>query len=277
MIAAPAPTRTVARTAWRAGAATAGRRVLAEETPVAFSYNRATLAVMLATPADLEDFALGFSLTEGIVADPAEIEELTVVPMAAGVELRMWLAPARAAAAEVRRRRLTGPGGCGLCGIDSLVEANRAPPPVRSDACFTAAEIAAAIAALAPAQGLNAATRATHAAGFWTQAAGLVALAEDVGRHNALDKLAGALARAGRTAADGIVLLSSRLSVELVQKAAMIGAPVLVAVSAPTALAVRMADAAGMTLVGVARDDGFEIFTHPQRVALPAEATQHVA
>ncbi|MGH7040939.1 MAG: formate dehydrogenase accessory sulfurtransferase FdhD [Acetobacteraceae bacterium] len=274
---APGPARTVVRTAWSAGRVTTGRRMLAEETPVAFTYNRTTLAVMLATPADLEAFALGFSLTEGIVTAAEDIEELAVVHTAEGIELRMWLAPAAATAALARRRQLTGPGGCGLCGIESLAEAARPPRPVRSDVSFTAVETATAIAALAPAQGLNAATRATHAAGFWTPAEGLVALAEDVGRHNALDKLAGTLARAGRDAGGGIVLLSSRLSVELVQKAAMIGAPVLAAVSAPTALAVRMADAAGMTLVGVARDDGFEIFTHPQRIALPPEATQHVA
>jgi len=273
----PAPVRTVVRSAWRAGGATHGRRVLAEETPVAFTYNRATLAVMLATPDDLEDFALGFSLTEGIVADPGEIEELTVVAVANGIELRLWLAPARAAAAEGRRRRIAGPGGCGLCGIDSLAAAARALPHVPPGGCFGAADIAAALACLGPAQRLNAATRATHAAGFWTPDEGLVALREDVGRHNALDKLAGALARQRRSAAGGIVLLSSRLSIELVQKAAMIGAAVLVAVSAPTALAVRTAEAAGLTLVGVARDDGFEIFTHPQRIALPAEATKHVA
>ncbi len=273
----PAPSRAVVRTAWRVGGATRGRRVLAEETPVAFTYNRATLAVMLATPADLEDFALGFSLTEGIVADPGEIEELTVVPVATGIELRLWLAPDRAAAAEGRRRALAGPGGCGLCGIDSLAEAARALPRVPPGRGFAVADIAAALAALGPAQRLNAATRATHAAGFWTPDEGLVALREDVGRHNALDKLAGALARARRSPAGGIVLLSSRLSVELVQKAAMIGASVLVAVSAPTALAVRTAEAAGLTLVGVARDDGFEIFTHPQRIALPTEATKHVA
>jgi FdhD protein len=269
--------RPVSRHAWRASGVTGGPRMLAEEAPVALSYNRTTLAVMLATPADLEDFAVGFSLTEGIVGNLREIEELSVVPAADGVELRMWLGPERAVVADARRRRFAGPGGCGLCGIESLAEAVRVPPPVLAGAGFDAAEIAAAIAALAPAQRMNAVTHAMHAAGFWTPSEGLVALREDVGRHNAIDKLAGALAHAGRTAAGGIVLLSSRLSVELVQKAAAIGAPVVVAVSAPTALAVRVAEAAGLTLIGVARGDGFEIFTHTQRIALPAETTQHVA
>ena len=269
------PVRDLPRTSWPGEAA--GCRALAEETPIAFTFNRATLAVMLASPADLEDFAIGFSLTEGIIADPREIEELDVVPVEAGIELRLWLAPARAAAAEGRRRHLAGPGGCGLCGIESLAEAARPAPEIASVACFSGRDIAAAVATLAPAQRLGALTRATHAAGFWTPGEGLIALREDVGRHNALDKLAGALARQGRTAADGIVLLSSRLSVELVQKAARIGAPVLAAVSAPTALAVRTAEAAGITLIGIARDDGFEIFTHPRRVTPAAETPRHVA
>ena len=272
----PDPARSLPRTLWRGGELAPGRRAVAEETPIAFTYNRATLAVMMASPADLEDFAVGFSLTEGIVTAPDQIGECAIVAAEGGIELRMWLAPERAAAAETRRRRLAGPGGCGLCGIESLAAASRPPPRVAAEPRFVAGEIAAAAASLAPAQRLNAATRATHAAGFWTRAEGLVAVREDVGRHNALDKLAGHLARAGRAAGDGIVLLSSRLSVELVQKAAMIGAPVLVAVSAPTALAVRVAEAAGVTLVGIARADGFEIFTHPHRIAAP-ETARHVA
>ncbi|HEY6432142.1 MAG TPA: formate dehydrogenase accessory sulfurtransferase FdhD [Acetobacteraceae bacterium] len=236
--------------------------------PVAITYNRATLAVMLATPADLDDFAVGFSLTEGIVRRPDEIQDIELVRVQQAIELRMWLGAEAAAEAERRRRRLVGPGGCGLCGIESLDDALRPPRQVAASTCFAATEISDAMAALPDAQRLNQATHAVHAAAFWTRSAGVVAVREDVGRHNALDKLAGALARRGISAAEGLVLLSSRLSVELVQKAAMIGAPVLVAVSAPTALAVRVAEAAGITLIGVARADGFELFTHAERIAM---------
>lgn len=272
----PEDSRTVSRTAWHGGVPTAGMRAIPEETPVAFTYNRTTHAVMLATPADLEDFAIGFSLTEGIIQSPGEIEELQSVPADEGIELRMWLAPARMDALTVRQRRLAGPSGCGLCGLQSLADAIREPPRVAADPHFTPADIAAAMAAMPGAQRLNQQTRAVHAAAFWHPQRGLVALREDVGRHNALDKLAGALARAQTTPADGLLLLSSRISVELVQKAAMLGAPVVAAVSAPTALALRLAETAGITLIGIARGDDFEVFTHPTRIAAAAAASQKV-
>jgi len=254
------------RTGWRDGQASPGQRVLPEEVPVAFTYNRVTYAVMLASPVDLADFAIGFSLTEGVIANPAEIEELEIVEREQGIELRMSLAADRETAFHARRRHLTGASGCGLCGIESLAEAVRTPPLVPDGLCFSPEQIAAAMAALPAAQTLNRATHAVHAAAFWTQVAGLVACAEDVGRHNALDKLAGGLRRRGVDPALGVLLLSSRVSVEMIQKCAMIGIPVLVAISSPTALAVRMAEAAGITLIGVARDDGFEIFAHAERI-----------
>ncbi len=262
----PTPSVPVRRTAWRDGRPSAGERVLPEEVPVAFTYGRTTYAVMLASPADLVDFAVGFSLTEGVVSSPAEIEELEIVEQEQGIELRMSLLPEREAALTARRRHLAGVSGCGLCGIESLAEAVRTPPPVPRGNFFNSDQIAAAIAELPAAQPMNRATYAVHAAAFWTATDRLVACAEDVGRHNALDKLTGAMARMGADPGAGILLLSSRVSVEMVQKCAMTGIPVLVAVSSPTALAVRVAEMAGITLIGIARDDGYEVFTDPGRI-----------
>jgi FdhD protein len=174
-----------------------------------------------------------------------------------------------------RQRYLAGPSGCGLCGLDSLAAAVRPVPNVSSVTQFDGAMIEAAMETLPTAQHLNHLTHAVHAAAFWTPARGLVALREDVGRHNALDKLAGALARQDVSPEDGLLLLSSRVSVELVQKAATLGVPVIVAVSAPTALAIRVAEEAGITLIGVARRDGFEIFTHATRII--AQPVSYVA
>lgn len=230
-------------------------------------HDGSTYAVMMATPADLEDLAFGFALTEGVIAAADEVLRCEVVHGAAGAEARLWLAPERGRALAGRRRRLAGPTGCGLCGVESLAEAVRPPPRVAPGGLRLAPDdLLAAMAALEGAQVLGPATRAVHAAAFWTPAEGVLAIREDVGRHNALDKLAGALARGGRDAAGGAVLLTSRVSVEMVQKAAAIGAPVLVAVSAPTTLAVETAQAAGVTLIAVARPDGFEVFTGEGRV-----------
>ena len=260
------PVRIVERNTSRGGHLERGARRVPEETPVALTYNGGTYAVMMATPQDLQDFAVGFSLSEGIVRSPHEILSLDVIELDDGIELRMWLEPATAARISERRRQIAGPTGCGLCGIDSIAEAVRPAAIVSGGLRLSASDITTAMQALPPLQDLHIETRAVHAAAFWVPSHGIVALREDVGRHNALDKLAGAVARDGIAADRGMVLLTSRVSVELVQKTAAMGATVLVAVSAPTALAVRMAEAAGITLVAVARSDGFEIFTHPGRV-----------
>jgi len=262
-----AASRAAGRTLYRHGKSSTGERVIAEETAIAFTYNRVTHAVMMATPADLEDFAVGFSLAEGIIHAPADIAALQIVAVDLGIELRMDISAKLAAQLETRRRHIAGVSGCGMCGLESLEQAMRTPPTVAARLTVTPAMIAVAIAQLPALQEINQLTRAVHAAAFWQPAQGLVALREDVGRHNALDKLAGVLARTGVAAAEGMVLLTSRVSIELVQKVALMGTPIIVAVSAPTALAVRVAEAAGITLVGVAREDGFEIFTHTQRIA----------
>ena len=247
-------------------------RMLPEEVAVALSFNGSTQAVMMATPADLEDFAYGFALTEGL-AKPAEILSVEVVETPKGIDVQIWVTPQAEARLAKRRRTMAGPVGCGLCGIDSLEEAMRAMPAVTADFQMTPAQVRAAIASLPGAQPLHDATRAVHAAGFWNGA--LLAVREDVGRHNALDKLVGALrggmVREGEVRANmhptGAVLITSRVSIDMVQKVAALGAPVLIAVSAPTVRAVSMADAAGITLIALARPDRFEVFTHESRLS----------
>jgi FdhD protein len=260
------PTCRVDRTAWRAGGLAGGERTIPEETAVAFTYNGSSYAVMMATPQDLEDLALGFSLTEGVIRSSAEIESLDIVEEPIGIELRMRLREPHATAFRERRRYLAGPTGCGLCGIESLSEAMRTPAAVADESTFAPREIMMALNALCGLQAINQMTHAVHGAAFYRKGEGLLMLREDIGRHNALDKLAGALARQGIPSRGGVGILTSRLSVELVQKAAAIGIPILVAVSAPTALAVRTAKASGITLVAVACNDGFEIFTHRERI-----------
>ncbi|MFL5295038.1 MAG: formate dehydrogenase accessory sulfurtransferase FdhD [Phenylobacterium sp.] len=256
------------RTRWRSGeGASAGERVLPEETPVALAHDGSTTAVMMATPGDLKDFGLGFSLSEAIVERPEEVTGLEVVSSEAGVEVRMWLAGERSSRLAERRRRVAGPTGCGLCGIESLDEAMRPPRRLAGDdgVRVAADALVAAMTAMEAAQQIGRATRAVHAAGLWAPDQPLL-VREDVGRHNALDKLIGAAARGGL--AGEVLLLTSRVSVEMIQKASVLGAPVVCAVSAPTALAARLAGEAGLTLVAVTRADGFEVFTHPHRVAL---------
>lgn len=264
--------RPLRRLAFTAGRASDDSRVLPEEVAVALSYNGSTHAVMMATPADLEDFAIGFSLTEGIISDPAEIESIEVVAAEKGIDLQIRLTETRGEALTARRRHMAGPVGCGLCGIESIEQAVRAPPCVRSSPLtLSEDEIVEAISLLDGRQPLFANTRAVHGAGFYRPGEGMVAVREDVGRHNALDKLAGAARRAGHAGAMGAVAVTSRVSVEMVQKAAVIGSPFIIAISAPTALAIRTAEEAGMTLVALVRGNEFEVFTGAERIVSSAE------
>lgn len=251
-------------------------RTLPEECAVALSFNGSTQAVMMATPNDLEDFAYGFALTEGI-ATPAEIDEVAMVEGAKGIDVQTWLKPEAEARLKSRRRSMAGPVGCGLCGIDSIEEALRDLPPVpASDLHLTPQEVGRAIEALPAQQPLHDLTRAAHCAGFWLpDATGgrLLTTREDVGRHNALDKLAGHLSREKQQT--GAVVLTSRVSIDLVQKVAAMGQPMIIAVSAPTADAVTFADRLGITLIGLARPERFEIFAHPERIRAEAGRPLH--
>ncbi|MCA8929702.1 MAG: formate dehydrogenase accessory sulfurtransferase FdhD [Alphaproteobacteria bacterium] len=220
---------------------------VAEEVPLAVLVNGENFAVMMLTPADLEDFALGFALTEGLVRRAADVEAIALGEAAEGLVANLKIAPGLLSGVEARRRTLAGRSGCGVCGAQTIAAAVPKPRPV-SGALPDFAALARAYAALPAAQAMNRANRTTHAAAWCALNGSVQALREDIGRHNALDKLAGALARDNRDAGAGFVLLSSRVSVEMVQKAAAIGAPALAAVSAPTALALRMAGRAGMTV-----------------------------
>ncbi|WP_246739404.1 formate dehydrogenase accessory sulfurtransferase FdhD [Martelella sp. HB161492] len=253
--------------AQKANGAVRAERVIAAETAIAMSYRGSSHAVMMATPADFEDFAVGFSLTEGIIASAGEITGIEVLTFEAGIELQISLTDEPGDAFVRRRRSMAGPVGCGLCGLESLDAAMRSVPAVaETDFRIPAVDVHRAVEGLAAHQPLFAETRAVHGAGFFDPARGVVMVREDVGRHNALDKLIGAMARKGETAGNGAVVVTSRLSVEMVQKAAIFGAPVLIAISAPTALAIETAEKAGMTLVAIARHDGFSVFTRPERI-----------
>jgi FdhD protein len=249
---------------WKSGRLSQVEDVVAEEVPVALIYNGISHAVMLATPNNLEDFALGFSLAEGILSHPKELYGIEVVAQSAGIELRMEIAAERFHQLKERRRSMTGRTGCGLCGAESLAQALRLPDAVnQSQETFSAAAILKALAEAAKNQPLQAETGATHAS-FWVSPTGEIEMArEDVGRHNALDKLLGAKAADNKS---GFVLTTSRASYEMVQKVAVAGVSMLVAISAPTGLAIRMAEQSGITLVGFARPEQYVVYTHPQRI-----------
>jgi FdhD protein len=241
----------------------AGPRDLAEEVAVALVYNGTTQAVMMATPADIVDFAVGFTISEGI-ASLEQAGEVEVVTHDLGIEARLWLPADREAVLATRRRALVGAVGCGLCGIDSLEQAVRGLPRLPPGGGITAVDAQAALDALRGQQPLHDATRSVHAAGFWAH--GVLTAREDVGRHNALDKLIGALARAGADPGAGAFVVTSRLSVEMVQKTVVAGGRILLSVSAPTAHAVRLADQAGLTLASTA-GGRLVVYTHAERIA----------
>ena len=257
------PTRiAVKRAARSGGVVTPGERIVPEEVPIAFSYGGSTHAVMMGTPADLEDFAIGFSLTEGIISEVNQIAAVEIVEGDKGIDVQISLVDEVAAALTARRRSMAGPVGCGLCGIESIEQAVRKVPDVSAVSLNVSyRDIIEAVSLLNGAQPLHRETHAVHGAGFYLPGKGQLAVREDVGRHNALDKLVGALARADIDAGQGICVITSRCSFEMVQKSAAAGIPILVAISAPTTLAIDTAKAAGVTLVAFARGDGMTAYT----------------
>jgi formate dehydrogenase accessory protein FdhD len=237
-----------------------------EETPVALVYNGIPHVVMMATPLDLEDFALGFSITEELIRTPADLESVAVVRYSRGIEIQAAVSRECEETIASRSRRLTGRTGCGICGADSIAAVLKELRPVGSSAPVAPDAINRAFESLLAHQTLNAASGAVHAAG-WSSLDGTIELArEDVGRHNALDKLIGALLKRGVDPLAGFVVVTSRASFEMVQKATVLGAPLLAAISGPTGLAVRVAQQAGLTLVGFVRGGRLTVYTHPDRV-----------
>ena len=285
-IVADSPLSEVKVIRWHQGVLTKAVDKVAEETPIALIYNGVSHAVMLATPQDLEDFALGFSLSEGILQNKSELYDVEIVAQTQGIELRLDVATEAFVKLKQRRRNLVGRTGCGLCGAESLEHALRLPEstlnlaknkrtsshtPTKASIKTTkveminAASLQAALHAVQTKQLLQQATGATHACAWVNVRGEIELLREDVGRHNAMDKLIGALAKTPEKS-DGFVITSSRASVEMVQKVALAGYNLLAAISAPTGLAIRVAETYGVTLVGFLRENQFVIYTHADRI-----------
>jgi formate dehydrogenase accessory protein FdhD len=251
---------------WTRGALTRTTDLIAEEMPVALVYHEVPHVVMLATPADLEDYAVGFTLSEGLVARADEIRGVEVIQGAASADVKITVAWERFTQLVQRRRNLAGRTGCGLCGAETAADAIRECGPVPAGVSITATELHAAIAQLSGRQPINARTGSVHAAAWVVPGKGIQVVREDVGRHNALDKTIGALSRAHADFAAGYMLITSRASYEMVQKCATLGISLLVALSAPTAFAVRLARQSGLTLVAFARADQHVVYANPQRL-----------
>jgi FdhD protein len=251
---------------WSAGALSQAVDAVAEEMPVALVYHDVPHVVMLATPADLEDYAVGFTLSEGLVAHRDEIRGVTVTYGEGAADVHISVAWERFTALLQRRRNLAGRTGCGLCGAETASDAIREVASVPPGVSVSTQQLHQAIEDLKARQPINARTGSVHAAAWVLPGAGIQVVREDVGRHNALDKTIGALARSGADFAAGYMLITSRASYEMVQKCATVGIPMLVALSAPTAFAVRLAQRAGLTLVAFARTDRHVVYAHPQRL-----------
>lgn len=254
----------------RAGTRLAGQDCVAEEVPVALEFNGISHAVMMATPADLEDFAYGFSVTEGIVDSTSQIHDCEWSASAQGYTVQLTIAASCFARLREKRRNMTGRTGCGLCGTESLAQAVRHPAPLLVRPCFDARAVSMALATMRSRQLLLAVTGATHAAAWCTADGHLALIREDVGRHNALDKLVGALVRTRQSASTGFITITSRASYEMVQKTAAVGVGLLAAVSGVTGLAVDVAHSTGLTLLGFARGGDVSIYSHPERFTLDA-------
>ncbi|MGJ4729328.1 formate dehydrogenase accessory sulfurtransferase FdhD [Luteimonas sp. SDU101] len=259
---------------WRGTSRRVHHDCVAEEVPIAIVCNDEPFAVMMATPADLHDFAIGFALSEGLVAHAGEARVERIDTLVEGIEVRLRITPDRAEALAARRRSLAGRSGCGVCGTALLEAALRYPPPVVSTVEVTPAALRHALRGLRAVQPIAAATGAAHAAA-WADAQGtLLLVREDVGRHNALDKLIGAMHAAGHDPATGFLVVTSRASYEMAMKAATVGIGFMAAISAPTALAISLAEQADLTLVGFAREDGYAVYAHGRRLQAPSDAAE---
>jgi len=252
---------------WHAGSFEERTEQVVEETPVVIVYNAIPHVVMMATPRDLEDFGLGFSVTEELIRSPADLQRIEIVKYSQGIEVQATVSTECEAVIASRARRLSGRTGCGICGSDSIEGVLKTLHPVAPGVVVSTGAIERAFQSLVDHQQLNASAGAVHAAGWASLEGEILVAREDVGRHNALDKLIGALLRAGVTPEEGFVVVTSRASFEMAQKATVFGARLLAAISGPTGLAVRVAEQAGLTLVGFARQGRMTVYTHPERVA----------
>ena len=254
---------------WQGSQHSVQQDYIAEEVPVSLIYNGEPHVVMLATPTNLEEFALGFSMTEGIIKTPQELLSTRTYNRSNGIEVHLRIPSERFVCLADKGRNLTGRTGCGLCGASTLQQAIRQPNAVKGNLTIPASELFSALADIKQRQTLNQLTGSVHAAAWVVPGQGVTDVREDVGRHNALDKLIGLLLRSGKNVASGFVIVTSRASYELVQKTASVGITMLAAISAPTGLAIRLAEEAGLTLIGFARNDQHVVYTHPQRLTHP--------